>query len=407
MKIKLLTTTAELASLFQDWCRKATDIRVVTAWATSECLGCEDLAKARGAISTLVVGLDFHQTAPSFLEAFRSTVRIGQAAGSATFHPKVYLFQSNKAYCCIVGRSNFTGGGFGSNIELNVCITGSVTDAFFSQAAAFIDSQEGHSVGITRSEIADYREQFDRLAAARQRLAKFRPSPKIQTSIKAKRSQESAGQAPPEQLNKTWKEYVKLIVDQEKRPGLVLQGTEDEPGYLETAEHCQTLFGKHGRLSKMPVDGRRYVGGTAKVAGWFGSMKGNGLFGQRLKDDPESLDSALDHIPIKGNLKKGQFDAFVANYQWEKSGIGTASRLLAMKRPDLFVCIDAKNRSQIATAFSVSSGSLATFGGYWDLLLRIWKCPWWRAACPKDALGTRIWKARVALLDSVYYYFEV
>lgn len=407
MKIKLLTTTAELAGLFQDWSRKATDIRVVTAWATSECLGCKDLAAAGGAISTLVVGLDFYQTAPSFLEAFRSTVRIGQAAGSPTFHPKVYLFQSANAYCCIVGSSNFTGGGFGSNVELNVCITGSVTDGFFSQAAAFIDSQEGQSTGITRSEIADYREQFDRLAAARQRLAKFRPSPKVQTTVKAKKSQESAGQAPPEQLNKTWTEYVKLIVAQEKRPGLVLRGTTDDPGYLETADHCQALFGKYGRLSEMPVDSRRYVGGTARVAGWFGSMRGNGLFGQRLKDDPESLDAALDHIPIKGDLKKGHFDTFVANYKWERSGVGTASRLLAMKRPDLFVCIDSQNRSQMATAFSVGSGSMATFAGYWDLLLRIWKCPWWRAPRPKDALGERIWKARVALLDSVYYYFDV
>ncbi len=402
MKIRLLTKTSEVADLFRRWCNKATDIRVVTAWATSECLVCQDLTAARGAISTLVVGLDFHQTAPSFLEAFRSNVRIGEAAGSATFHPKVYLFQSGHAYCCIVGSSNFTGGGFGRNVELNVCVTGSVSDVFFSEVTAFIDSQEGQSTGITRTEIEDYREQFDGLAAARQRLAKFRSSPPVQATVKAKKLQESAGQAPPEQLNKTWKEYVKLIVDQENRPGLVLQGTEDEPGYLETAEYCQMLFEKYGSLSKMPVDGRRYVGGTVKVAGWFGSMQGHGLFGQRLKDDPESLDVALDHIPIRGNLEKSQFDAFVAHCRWEKSGVGTASRLLAMKRPDLFICIDRKNRSQLAKAFGVSSRSLETFSGYWELLRRIWKCAWCRATCPKDKVGARIWKARVALLDSVY-----
>jgi hypothetical protein len=403
MKIRLLTTAGELAALFRDWCRKATDIRVVTAWATLECPACKELTAARGTISTLVVGLDFFQTAPSFLQSLRSSIRIGHAAGGATFHPKIYLFQNEDSYCCIIGSSNFTGGGFGNNVELNVSVVGNVADSFFPQVAAFVDSQEERSAEITRSEIADYRKQFDRLAAARKRLEKYRPSPKGNIATRAERSKVAAGLVPPEQLNKTWKEYVDLIVAQEKRQDLVLQGTEDEPGYLETAEHCQELFGKYGRLSKMPLDGRRYVGGTTMVAGWFGSMRGNGLFGQRLKDNPASLDAALGHIPIKGDLRRGQFDAFVAHYQWKKSGVGTASRLLAMKRPDLFVCIDAENRPQIAAALSVTAGSLATFPGYWDLLQRIWKCPWWRAGRPKDALGLRIWKARVALLDSVYY----
>lgn len=403
MKIRLLTTTAELAALFREWRRKATDIRVVTAWATSECPACKELAAARGTISTLVVGLDFFQTAPSFLQSFRSTLRIGQAAGGATFHPKVYLFQDADSYCCIIGSSNFTGGGFGDNVELNVSVIGNVDDPFFRHVAAFINSQEERSVEITRSEVADYRDQYDRLAAARMRLAKYRLSPKAKIAAKAEKSRVATGLEPPEQLNKTWGEYVDLILSQEKRPGLVLQGTEDDPGYLETAEHCQELFAKYGRLSGMPLVERRYVGGTTMVAGWFGSMRGSGLFGQRLKDDPQSIDAALDHIPIRGDLKKDQFDAFAANYRWKKSGVGTASRLLAMKRPDLFVCIDAKNRPQIAAALSVSAASLETFSGYWDLLQRIWKCPWWRTGRPKGALGVRIWKARAALLDSVYY----
>lgn len=125
-----------------------------------------------------------------------------------------------------------------------------------------------------------------------------------------------------------------------------------------------------------------------------------------MNDNPESLDAALDHIPLTGAVNRKGFDAFVANYQWERSGVGTASRLLAMKRPDLFMCIDSKNRSQVAGAFAVTGSSLQTFDGYWDLLLRIWKCPWWRAPQPKQSIERRLWKARVALLDAVYYYFE-
>ncbi|HLN04566.1 MAG TPA: hypothetical protein VK335_35090 [Bryobacteraceae bacterium] len=58
---------------------------------------------------------------------------------------------------------------------------------------------------------------------------------------------------------------------------------------------------------------------------------------------------------------------------------------------------------RIAAAFGVSAASLMTFDGYWDLIQRIWNCPWWKAPQPRAALDRRIWNARVALLDSLYY----
>jgi hypothetical protein len=41
--------------------------------------------------------------------------------------------------------------------------------------AEFIEEQEKHSDPITTSEIADYRDQFQRMKDARARLTKFRP----------------------------------------------------------------------------------------------------------------------------------------------------------------------------------------------------------------------------------------
>jgi hypothetical protein len=54
------------------------NIRIVTAWATTDCMACECLEKARSKISTIVVGLDFYTTSPSFLESFLSVIRIGK-----------------------------------------------------------------------------------------------------------------------------------------------------------------------------------------------------------------------------------------------------------------------------------------------------------------------------------------
>jgi len=103
---------------------------------------------------------------------------------------------------------------------------------------------------------------------------------------------------------------------------------------------------------------------------------------------------------MSGAVNRGRFDAFVANYQWKGSGVGTASRLLAMKRPDLFICIDSKNRSELAKAFGVSATSLQSFDGYWDLMLRIRKCPWWRSPQPTHSFERRMWKARIAELQA-------
>jgi hypothetical protein len=217
------------------------------------------------------------------------------------------------------------------------------------------------------------------------------------------RNTEPTGKESPEQSNKTWGEYADLILAQQKRPGYVLVGSEEHPGYLQTAEHCRNLFLQYGRLDKMPMNERRFVGGTVSVAGSFGSMKNNGWFKQRLNHDPETLDAALDHIPINGPVTNEQFDAFAANYDWPNAGVTTASRLLAMKRPDIFVCVNSKNRPKIAAAFSVTTHSLTTFGGYWKLMQRIWKCPWYGSRRPPDHNAGRIWDSRVALLDRLYH----
>jgi hypothetical protein len=109
---RLLSGTAELAKVFREWCGKADDIRIVTAWATTDCAVCDCLTKARSKISTMVVGLDFYTTSPSFLNSFRSVIRIGNALNGGTFHPKLYLFEDAHGCCCVMGSSNFTSGGF-------------------------------------------------------------------------------------------------------------------------------------------------------------------------------------------------------------------------------------------------------------------------------------------------------
>jgi hypothetical protein len=402
MHTRLLNGTAELAQVFREWCGRAEDIRVVTAWATTDCAVCDCLTRGRSKISTMVVGLDFYTTSPSFLDSFRSVIRIGNARQGGTFHPKLYLFENGNKSCCVMGSSNFTSGGFGNNSELNVCFEGGTSDPFFKQISAYIDAQEKDSDPITKAELSDYRDQFEEFKASRKRLAKFRASTAAEAKAKAAKAREAKGEEPPEQLNKTWPEFVRLILAPKRRKRID-GSTVGNLDYLQTAERCQALFAQYGQLAKMPLSERQFVGGTSSKGGWFGNMKGAGYFKEHLNGDPASLDAALDHIPPTGAVTKTSFDAFYAAYKWEGAGVANASRLLAMKRPDRFMCIDSKNRSGIATAFDVSASSLQSFGGYWNLLQRIWRCPWWRTPRPQQAIERRIWNARVALLDSIYY----
>jgi hypothetical protein len=402
MRTRLLNGTAELAKVFRHWCGKADDIRVVTAWATTDCTVYDCLKGARDRVATMVIGLDFYTTSPDFLKQFRPLIRIGEALDGGTFHPKLYLFQHAGEFCCVMGSSNFTNGGFGNNAELNISIEGRTSDRFFTQVSTYIDDQEGKSEPLTKAEISDYRAQFEKWKAARQQMTKFRASDPVKKQAKEKRQREEAGYEPPEQLNKTWDEFMKIILAPTRRKRID-GGKPGQPDYLQTAEHCQQLFAQHGTLAKMSRTDRQFVGGTSHEGGWFGSMKGVGYFRQRLNDDPASLDTALNYIPLTGKVTKTAYDKFAAAYQWKRAGVATASRLLAMKRPDLFICVDSKNRAGIAEVFGVSAGSLQTFDGYWNVIQRIWRCPWCRNRRPQPGLERRIWDARVALLDSLYY----
>ena len=95
---------------------------------------------------------------------------------------------------------------------------------FFRQVEAFIEEQEKNSGPITAPEIADYRDQFQRLKGARARLAKFRPNPDAEAKAKAIQLKEKAGEALPAQLNRTWPEFLQIILAT-KRKGRILQGT--------------------------------------------------------------------------------------------------------------------------------------------------------------------------------------
>jgi len=80
-------------------------------------------------------------------------------------------------------------------------------------------------------------------------------------------------------------------------------------------------------------------------AEWFASTKSAKSFHQLLADLPGAFDNALSNIPLEGNITHYEYQQFVAAYlkmfsdSNEKATLAPATRLLAMRRPDVFTPI--------------------------------------------------------------------
>jgi hypothetical protein len=73
----------------------------------------------------------------------------------------------------------------------------------------------------------------------------------------------------------------------------------------------------------------------------------------------------LDHIPADGYVSEEQFINFKRHFDLafqgkaHQGGVATASRLLAMKRPDMFVCVNNANRKGNCKAFGSPPSTLS------------------------------------------------
>jgi hypothetical protein len=181
---------------------------------------------------------------------------------------------------------------------------------------------------------------------------------------------------------------------------------------LSLLAKARQLFEKTDHVSSLNGEERKLIAGLPNTihdeSGWFGSMVGNGLFRKRIAENDARISRALDHIPLLGQLTRAHFDAFIGEYQEIFDGVfvATATRLLALKRPDTFVCFDSMNRRELCKAFSIPQAGM-DYNRYWDEIVeRIQDSEWWLHPKPATKLEKEISAARAAFLDSLYYDHE-
>lgn len=370
------------------------------AWGTENKL-VDDLVADKGKIKQLIFGTHFYQSDPNLLERFKDAKFAGVMPNDAagTFHPKVFLFIKGSKAAAIIGSANFTNGAMNRNNEAAILLEGDKSDEVMVSARKMVDAAWDRAVEIDRDFLDNYRLHYRATAAHRKALEKQR---KI-----VKPSKDAANKG---LLTWSWKEYAhKVRCDR--------FGAYD--GRIALLQEAGEMFLRINSFDELEKQERRAIAGLLKGGsvlrvggtdtwGWFGSMMGMGDFQSLINSNSNYISEALDKIPLRGDVTKEQFDEYIDLFQRaflhtvRKGGVPTASRLLAMKRPDTFVCIDVQNRVGLGKDLGFAPTTL-TFDKYWDgVVMPITASTWWQTARPNGKYGL-LWDGRAAMLDSIYY----
>ena len=397
MKVSMLTggqATRTIARLV----RECIWFDVAVAWAGRNTV-VDAMLTAHTNMRRVVIGTHMYQTDPAVLGDFmpHSAVHCLPPSGRL-FHPKVYLFGTASGVSAVVGSHNLTGGAFGGgNIEVSLLLEGGADDAVFSELVEFVEQHWRSTKPIDEEFLYPYGLQYQLKRGQDRELHEFlllkKPAPGARTAS----------------MELSWVEFVQRVET---------DGHHNVDGRLAILERAGALFKDKASLAAMDPLERKAIGGTYGTKEprldnlnwlWFGAMTGMGSFKKLISQPSRRLSEALDLIPLDVEVNEGNFDSFVAGFirafkdEAHKGGVPTATRLLAMKRPDVFVAVTEANEKGLAAAFSTAPTTLA-LDNYWArIIVPMQQSPWWRAPRPRVGLPAQIWDNRAALLDSIYY----
>ena len=361
------------------------------AWASvnHSCFG--ELVQNKNKISQLVVGFEFYQTHPGFLKEFIGFKKVRVVKQSnGVFHPKLFLFEKDEGWECIVGSSNFTKSAFLVNQETAILISDSDihADVELDKVKQSLNTMFNGGEIITKEFVKKYSRLWIKNRSFRKRLSsaygeKEAKKHVIDSSI----------------FTLSWSEYVSRI-KQDKHHSI------DKRVEILT-NSIQWL--NDSSLSSLDRVTRQKIGGYYRQGeldwGWFGSMFGAGMFKKEMNSNNQMISNALDEIPSLGVVTKEHYLGFVQLFSelFSERYLSTGTRLLAMKRPDYFVCLDVANKGAFCKDFGIIASRL-NLANYWDEVVeRIMGCVWWNEKIPKDKMGRKFWAGRAAMLDSIYY----
>lgn len=399
MSVRLLNAQ-QVSKLLPVLFNKHDEISVAAAWGANGSFA-KELFAHKHKFRSVTFGVAFCQTDPDLIDQLVDQPNAFIAeSGSGTFHPKIYYFRSGDKAEAVIGSSNFTFGGLGANWEANVHVEGPAKAKVFKDIRATLKDYVKLQKSVTPEIAARYRLQFNAAKSLK------KPQNPVLSSASA-----SFDQLASQLANMNWDDYVRAV-----KRGKFHNFSER----LALLRECQRMLASVSTFSDLsPNEWKAIAGVIGEVQkheagltmhdwGWFGSMKGMGDFANRVADQDQYLAAALDVIPRHGVVDEPQYDEFCENFllafrnSHRTGNYPTATRLLAMKRPDVFVCISKPNLEGLSNALGFSKSTL-TLKNYWQRVVEpVRMSPWFNAPRPKGK-EAELWDGRVAMLDAIYY----
>jgi HKD family nuclease len=354
-----------------------------------------DALQHKAKFSSLIVGTHMYQTHPEALKKLQDipVSKVMDPKHSQLFHPKLYLFTRGKSFSVLIGSHNFTGAAMHGNREASVLLEGSVTEAIFKNLRDYVTYSYAKGERLHADFIYSYERQWHLKRQAQKALESFVHVQKP-TRVATKVELQAA----------SWDDYVSELRSRH-------QALEPRLNVLRGLEH---VFETTPKFKDMPLLTRKMVAGTSGFVdgtdfGYFGSMLGSGVFRSVLNNRPEQLSRSLDCIPLYGEVTEDHYNQFVsaliAAFKDESRSVDlpVASRLLAMKRPDVFVALNNGNRKSLCEQLGTAP-TTTRLDNYWErIIVQVQQTPWWSAPCPSSPDERELWKGRVALLDTLHY----
>lgn len=400
MEIELLNAS-NMQKALEHLIRKSDAIHIATAWGYNGKVA-DLLIENKHKFQTVIFGLNGFSTSPDLVERLINTKNtfIAQKSGGI-FHPKIYMFQVNGDIEAIIGSANFTNGGFGRNDEACLHIKGTKEEDIFEQIKQEIASYDSLKQSVTQELAETYRRQHQ--------AAKKKRGPRDPILPNDKRG--NGFTSPLAKMD--WDKFAESVKPDPHH---------NFDGRIKLLREIQQLFASVGKFAEFTSSQRKAIAGITygKVAGhenfeqhdwgWFGSMDRAHNFSDLVSKHKADLGAAIDVIPLKGPVTRGQFEEYCkrfsaafknANVTGAK-GVATATRLLAMKRPDIFICVNGPNKQKLAKDMNFAHSTLS-LENYWQRIIEpIQSSAWYNAPRPIGPHG-ELWDYRVAMLDAIYY----
>lgn len=391
--MKIISTSNELGKQLKRLIKKYPHIAIATAWASAKTDVFEALVQHKDKIAQAIIGTHFYQTDPDVLDQFVGSKKVKfMLQPDGVFHPKVYLFWSREAWEVIIGSPNLTVGALTKNSELSVLITSDDGQPELkAEVADVINGYWAEAETVSRQDAENYRNLWK---------LKTRELKKVADIFGDKKTSKPAVHSSVMPMD--WASYLAEVKKD------TTHGFKERLAMLKAV---RDEFDQHEHFNDIPFDARRGIAGldseTIPNPKWFGSMTGAGKFYSLINKGHEAFSLALDEIPRVGEVRKEHFDRYIAEYKKAypegRDGLGTATRLLSMKRPDVFLCVDSKNLDRLAKDVGMVKAGL-DYERYWEeVVLRLMESPWWQSPEPTNATEKAVWQARAAMLDAIFY----